>query len=505
LGTAAGFGVLAAGAISNTGLSNVTGNLGVDPSAAVVGFPPGVVTGTIYKDDSVALQAKDDLATAYIALAGDLCTENLTGQNLGGLTLTPGVYCYSSAASLSGTLTLNTEGDTNGLYVFQIEGSLTASGSSSVIMTSGSGCNVFWQIGGSAVLGSQTAFAGSILSVGAITMGAGANITGVAMTQDGSVAMSTNHVASQCSHYMYDSSMSQTPTPGTGCWESTYPSATWEQVACVSEKVAPTNVGSSYGDNPANSGSTHIGYAQGIFSSVMGITSESDSSLGSGYYSLQINSQYFTCTPASGTQDTYSGGNTGCWEQFDFENNPGTGSQGLVYIEYWLLDYTTQSTGGCPSTAPYSGWQPEVLGTNLKYDCWGYTKQIAVPNQPATNTGLAALIFTGMSNNLSSGNDEVDLCNGSYCYNWSVSDSELSLQNSWNSAEFNVFGSSNSQANFNTPSTSITVGIYLEDQSGNLLTPTCGTGSTTHETNDLSLGTCSTVNPPSAHITFTET
>jgi hypothetical protein len=247
LGTAAGFGVLSAGAVGNAGPSNVTGNLGVDPSAAVVGFPPGVVTGTIYKDDSAALQAKDDLASAYSALEGDSCTESLTGHSLGGLTLTPGVYCYSSAASLDGTLTLNTEGDTTGLYVFQIEGSLTTSGSSSVIMTSGSGCNVFWQVGGSAMLGSQTAFAGSILSVGAITMGAGANITGVAMTQDGSVAMSTNHVASQCSHYMYDSSMSQTPTPGTGCWESTYPSATWGQVACVSEKVAPTDVGALMG------------------------------------------------------------------------------------------------------------------------------------------------------------------------------------------------------------------------------------------------------------------
>jgi hypothetical protein len=131
---------------------------------------------------------------------------------------------------------------------------------------------------------------------------------------------------------------------------------------------------------------------------------------------------------------------------------------------------------------------------------------MAVPNQPATNTGLAALSFTGMSNYLSSGDDEVDLCNGANCYDWSVSDSELSLQNSWNSAEFNVFGSSNSQANFNTPGTSITVHTYLYDQSANSIDPTCGSGSTTFETNDLSLGTCSKVSPPPAYyIKFTET
>jgi len=122
LGTVAGFGVLAAGAVSNTGASNVTGNLGVVSSTAVTGFPPGIVTGTIYKDDQVALQAKDDLTSAYNSLAGDSCARDLTGRNLGGLTLTPGVYCFSSAASLSGTLTLDLELNVNALYVFQIKG-----------------------------------------------------------------------------------------------------------------------------------------------------------------------------------------------------------------------------------------------------------------------------------------------------------------------------------------------------------------------------------------------
>ena len=104
---------------------------------------------------------------------------------------------------MSGTLTLNSHGDANALYVFQIAGALTTSGSSSVVMTGGSGCNVFWQVGGSAVLGAQTVFAGSLLAVGAITMGTGANITGAAMTQNGAVVMHTNHIASQCSKIIW--------------------------------------------------------------------------------------------------------------------------------------------------------------------------------------------------------------------------------------------------------------------------------------------------------------
>ena len=112
----------------------------------------------LYKDDSVVLQAQDNLSSAYTALVSDSCTTNLTGQNLGGLTLTRGVYCYSSAASLSGTLTLNPEGSANALYVFQIAGSFTTSSSSTVVMPGGDGCDVFWQVGGAAVLGTKTSF-----------------------------------------------------------------------------------------------------------------------------------------------------------------------------------------------------------------------------------------------------------------------------------------------------------------------------------------------------------
>src|SRR5450756_1194726 len=111
LGTAASFAVLAGSAVTNTGPTRVTGNLGVSPGSAVTGFPPGQVTGgTIHKTDAVAGQAQNDTTTAYNSLASQGCTADLTGQDLGGMTLIPGVYCFSSSAQLTGNLTLNAQG-----------------------------------------------------------------------------------------------------------------------------------------------------------------------------------------------------------------------------------------------------------------------------------------------------------------------------------------------------------------------------------------------------------
>src|SRR5437764_7406227 len=144
LGTASTFGVLGGSAVTNTGPTVVSGNLGVSPGSSVTGFPPGlVVGGSIHSSDAVAAQAQNDLTTAYNNAAATPCSVDLTGQNLGGLTLTPGVYCYSSSAQLTGALTLNALGNANALFLFKIGSSLTtASGSSvTVINNGGSSCN----------------------------------------------------------------------------------------------------------------------------------------------------------------------------------------------------------------------------------------------------------------------------------------------------------------------------------------------------------------------------
>jgi uncharacterized repeat protein (TIGR01451 family) len=200
LGTAAPFAVLAGSTVTNTGATIIRGNVGVSPGSAIVGFPPAIVTlGTIEGATAVAAQAKTDLTTAYNAAALQACdftNMSPTGE-LGGLTLTPGVHCFSFAsAQLTGTLTLDAQGDPNAIFLFKVGSTLTTASSSSIIFTNGGrGTGVFWQVGSSATLGTTTAFAGSILASASITLNTGATITcGRALAQTAAVTLDTNNV-----------------------------------------------------------------------------------------------------------------------------------------------------------------------------------------------------------------------------------------------------------------------------------------------------------------------
>jgi Ice-binding-like len=201
LGTAQSFAVLGGSTVTNTGSSTITGDLGVSPGSAVTGFPPGiVVSGTIHAADATALGAQNSVTTAYNSLASQACTQDLTGQDLGGKTLTAGVYCFSSSAQLTGTLTLNAQGNANAVFIFKIGSTLTtASGSSVVVTNGGSLCNVFWQVGSSATLGTTTSFTGSILALTSITLTTGASVTGQTLARNGAVTLDTNAVAMTCS------------------------------------------------------------------------------------------------------------------------------------------------------------------------------------------------------------------------------------------------------------------------------------------------------------------
>jgi hypothetical protein len=197
LGSAQSFGVLAGSAVTSTGATTVSGNIGVSPGSTVTGFPPGlIVGGTIHSNDAVAVQAQSDLATAYAEIAGTACSVDLTGQNLGGLTLTPGVYCFSTSAQLTGALLLDALGNPNALFIFQIGSTLTsASGSSVTVINAGGGCNqVFWQVGSSATLGTGTSFAGDILALTSITLTTGADSTGRTLARNGAVTLDTSDV-----------------------------------------------------------------------------------------------------------------------------------------------------------------------------------------------------------------------------------------------------------------------------------------------------------------------
>jgi hypothetical protein len=200
LGTAANFAVLGASTVTNTGPSVITGDLGVSPGTAVTGFPPGTVNGTIHAADAVAAQAQSALTAAYIDTAGRACQVALTGQDLGGLTLTHNVHCFTSSAQLTGTLTLDAQGDPNAVFIFQIVSTLTtASGSRVNLINGAQSCNVFWQVGSSATLGTTTTFRGNILALTSITATTGATVDGRLLARNGAVTLDSNTVTrAQC-------------------------------------------------------------------------------------------------------------------------------------------------------------------------------------------------------------------------------------------------------------------------------------------------------------------
>jgi copper chaperone CopZ len=158
----------------------------------MTGFPPGLVSGTIHVADAVAAQAQVDAAAAYNFLAAETCPTNLTGVDLGTLTLTPGVYCFDASAQLTGTLHLNAMGDPNAVFVFLIGSTLTTASNSAVILSGGSPCGVYFQVGSSATLGTGTQFAGNIFALTSITMTTGASVSGGGYALNGAVTMDTN-------------------------------------------------------------------------------------------------------------------------------------------------------------------------------------------------------------------------------------------------------------------------------------------------------------------------
>jgi hypothetical protein len=195
LGTADSFAVLAGTTVTNTGPSVISGDLGVSPGTAVTGFPPGTVTaGTIHAADSVAAQAEADLATAYNDAAGRSSTATISAD-LAGSTLAPGVYTSASSLGLSGALTLDAQGDPNAVFVFQAGSTLTVGSGSRVLLIRGAqACNVFWQVGSSATIGTDSAFAGNILALTSIALTTRATLQGRALARNGAVTLDTNTI-----------------------------------------------------------------------------------------------------------------------------------------------------------------------------------------------------------------------------------------------------------------------------------------------------------------------
>jgi hypothetical protein len=193
LGTDTGFAVLAGSAITNTGPTTITGNVGLSPSAAVSGFGLVTLHGTQYIANAVALKAKNDLVTAYNDAAGRI-PNTVVATELGGHTFTAGVYSTQDGTlQLTGTLNLDAEGNPNAVFVFHAASSLTTASGSSVTLSNGAqACNVSWTIGSSATLGTSTSFKGTILAMTSITMTTGATLEGRLLARNGAVTLDTN-------------------------------------------------------------------------------------------------------------------------------------------------------------------------------------------------------------------------------------------------------------------------------------------------------------------------
>jgi ice-binding like protein/Big-like domain-containing protein len=195
LGAAEKYSVLGGTGVTSTGATDISADLGVSPASSVVESPPIIVGGQIHAGDPTAAQAHAALVVAYadaadaartpvVEVAGDL-----TGQ------LGPGVYHATGALELTGTLTLNGNTDPNAVFIFQVGAALTTAAASNVSLIGGArASNVFWRVVGAAGIGASASFSGTIMASGAITVGAGAIVTGRVLSIDGAVTLAANTI-----------------------------------------------------------------------------------------------------------------------------------------------------------------------------------------------------------------------------------------------------------------------------------------------------------------------
>lgn len=190
------FAVLAGSTVTSTGLTTITGDVGVSPGSAVSGFLPGIIVGAVHAGDSVSALAMADLTTAYNDAAGrTLCPVTING-NLGGQTLAPGLYKSTSSVEISsGDLTLDAKGDATAVFIIQVASTLTTTAGRKVFLVGNAkAANVFWQVGSSATLGTTSVMHGTILADQAITMKTGAVLTGRLLARIAAVSLDSNTI-----------------------------------------------------------------------------------------------------------------------------------------------------------------------------------------------------------------------------------------------------------------------------------------------------------------------
>jgi hypothetical protein len=191
LGAASTYGILAGTAVTCVTGGSIFADVGVSPGGAITGFPPCTLTGTRHAADAAAAAAQVALTSAYNALVAETCGTTIVAD-LGGTTITPGVYCSASSVGVTGTVTLNGQGNANARFVIKAGSSLTTAGS--VALTNGTQAkNVWWQVGSSATLGTASAWQGNIVALTSITLNDNATMLGRALARNGGITLGSNN------------------------------------------------------------------------------------------------------------------------------------------------------------------------------------------------------------------------------------------------------------------------------------------------------------------------
>lgn len=200
LGATSTFAILAGSEVTSTGATAITGDMGLSPGTSIGGFPPGILNGTQHINDASSNQAKLDLTNAYNDLAGRTSTDIVTlAGNIGGLTLTPGLYKSTSTLAISsGDLTFDAKGNANAVFIIQIASALTTTSGRQVILSGGAlASNIFWQVGSSATFGTTSVFKGTVMALQSITFDTGAKLDGRAFARNGAITMAGNTIVKQ--------------------------------------------------------------------------------------------------------------------------------------------------------------------------------------------------------------------------------------------------------------------------------------------------------------------
>lgn len=213
LGTSAPYSVLGSQTVTNTGPTQLNGDLGVSPGTAITGFPPGHIGGSRHAADATAALARADLTIAYNDAASRATTASVAGD-LVGRTLIDGVYTSSGPLALSGTLTFDGQGNPNSVFIVQVASTLITATASHVATINGAqACHIFWQVGSSATLGTASTFQGTVMALSSVTVTTSAHVKGRALARNGAVTLDNNvFTAPDCGNATQPTSAASTTT-----------------------------------------------------------------------------------------------------------------------------------------------------------------------------------------------------------------------------------------------------------------------------------------------------